>query len=102
MSLFHRHKFVPFRTQLMQLAVINYATDKITPTRTVTNISETCRCGEKRLREMDGEWTLESLGWHLQEVMFDQYSDKPRFVLSQEPVKGELGRLVWVKAKVGL
>jgi hypothetical protein len=49
---------------------------------------------------MDGEWSMESLGWHLQEVMFEQNS-KPRFILSQEPVKGELGRLVWVKKVLG-
>ena len=93
---FHKHKFVPFRADVRQLGVL-LNSGKTVPTRKVTEVYEICSCGERRMRDLDGEWTLEMLGWTVSAVHFENNPDK-MLILSNKPVAADnIGRLVYVR-----
>ena len=61
MSLLHRHAFTPFKARPMDRVGLV----KIAPGRlghwSVTDVYERCACGKSRVREVEGQWSLEEI-----------------------------------------
>lgn len=55
----HCHKFVPFKSLIYEIGRATSSGNIVQGY--ITEVYEACACGERRMRKIDGQWTLDML-----------------------------------------